>query len=444
MLSIVYQSEVNEASTVASSQAGFSTTALGAVVVRNVDFGLTAGTDYTTDADGSGITCVTGSAGCKSGAVLKISYDRLYLDEDVSGRKRSHPGVASAPFVQRPYVPCTAAYRAPTTTASGYLGGTGQVRGGRSTILAFAQGEESFTDTNGNGLYDFGEPFDDLTEAFLDVNEDGVFGDADSGGLGAFRDHANPTCYGPDQPLSTTNPPLNACFQEYGDEDVFIDFNNDTLFNAGNGIYNGILCPKAISDRTDTCNNGTDPCDQATEQYCTRKLVNIRKSIVVLSAGSAAYMGIRESSSGEYMGEMDLSGDPAFGFDAFQNVTTNDGVVLASGADFTVGYGDSQVAPRIGETVYLRASSGGVTVDVGDKFGARLPTGTTISVASISCGIANVPNQTVFNSSGLGMTNVAIGLNIPASPTSVTGSVTVTATTPFGVLTTGDFTCSVN
>lgn len=48
----------------------------------------------------------------------------------------------------------------------------------RYTILATAIGEESFTDSNGNGYYDAGEPFGDLAETFLDANENDVFDSA--------------------------------------------------------------------------------------------------------------------------------------------------------------------------------------------------------------------------------------------------------------------------
>ena len=43
--------------------------------------------------------------------------------------------------------------------APAYFGGLGQPYGGRSTIIAYAVGEESFIDTNGNEEYDFGETF---------------------------------------------------------------------------------------------------------------------------------------------------------------------------------------------------------------------------------------------------------------------------------------------
>lgn len=44
---------------------------------------------------------------------------------------------------------------------------------GRVTILAYAQGEESFDDLNTNNTWDRGEPFRDLGDAFVDNNENG-------------------------------------------------------------------------------------------------------------------------------------------------------------------------------------------------------------------------------------------------------------------------------
>ncbi len=48
-------------------------------------------------------------------------------------------------------------------------------RDGWSTLLATTIGEEAFTDANGNGLYDAGEPFVDLGEPFIDRNDNDVF-----------------------------------------------------------------------------------------------------------------------------------------------------------------------------------------------------------------------------------------------------------------------------
>jgi hypothetical protein len=73
-------------------------------------------------------------------------------------------------------------------------------KAGRFIIMAYAIGEESFTDLNGNGLADAGE-FTDTTEAFRDDNFNGV------------RDSNEP----------------------------FIDFNGDGIFSTGDGLYNGVL-----------------------------------------------------------------------------------------------------------------------------------------------------------------------------------------------------------
>ncbi len=42
------------------------------------------------------------------------------------------------------------------------------------TLIAVTAGEEGFTDINNNGVYDQGEPFDDLPEPFVDMNDNGT------------------------------------------------------------------------------------------------------------------------------------------------------------------------------------------------------------------------------------------------------------------------------
>lgn len=46
---------------------------------------------------------------------------------------------------------------------------------GRVTVTAYALGEESFVDLNGNNAYDLGEPFQDLGSVFKDRNFDGSY-----------------------------------------------------------------------------------------------------------------------------------------------------------------------------------------------------------------------------------------------------------------------------
>lgn len=50
-----------------------------------------------------------------------------------------------------------------------------------NTITAWTSGEETFTDTNGNGLFDDSDTtFEDKEEPFVDANRDGVFNSGDT------------------------------------------------------------------------------------------------------------------------------------------------------------------------------------------------------------------------------------------------------------------------
>ncbi|MBD3648596.1 MAG: hypothetical protein HUJ31_14345 [Pseudomonadales bacterium] len=417
-------------------------------VETNLDVALVEDTDYTVDDDGSGITCEAASATCIDAATLKISYDRAWLDEEGDGTGGTHPipnpGAATAPYTTISNVPCLGAFRERDQDASGFYGGMGQLYGGRSTVLLYAQGEESFVDSNANGQYDLGEPFVDLTEAFHDMNEDGVYGNPDSSG--DIRTTASPNCYGPASPIKNANTPQDEiCYQIGGDEEEFVDFNADGQFNAGNGIYNGTLCPKEVSDRTDTslsCNNADDPCT-STDQFCTRTLLHIRQQIPILLSGSGAYMGIRDAATGEYITAVDLNATSG-AFTAFSDVTANNGLVIPAGTEFTVGYGDTQVRPGIGEAVLLTSGSGSVIVDISDRYNGTLPAGTSVAVTSGTdgCAIQNSPGTTVPSYSGIGFTQIFISLGQPENPAIGSAPITTTVSTGLAAPTQTAFTCS--
>lgn len=111
---------------------------------------------------------------------------------------------------------------------------------GRVTILGFAQGNESFTDLDGDGYYDTADGFPtnyDYAEAFLDINEDGL------------RD-------------STT--------------EAFVDFNQDHSFTAKNGIYNGVLC-------------------KTEGPACTKSGITVRASQVVVMSSRTLVLDITET-----------------------------------------------------------------------------------------------------------------------------------------------------
>lgn len=58
---------------------------------------------------------------------------------------------------------------------TGSLGGTRNPRDGVVTLLAIARGSEAWTDLNDNGVRDDNEPFTDLAEPFLDVDDNGTY-----------------------------------------------------------------------------------------------------------------------------------------------------------------------------------------------------------------------------------------------------------------------------
>ncbi len=111
---------------------------------------------------------------------------------------------------------------------------------GRIAILAYAIGEESFTDKNGNGWFDIGELVDlnndstDLPEAWLDVNEDRV---------------------------RNTNEP-------------FIDFNNNGNYDGRDGKFNGVSCDDLTVGRSVPGSCGSP------------KSVHVRGHAVVIFSGS--------------------------------------------------------------------------------------------------------------------------------------------------------------
>lgn len=86
---------------------------------------------------------------------------------------------------------------------------------GRVTILATAIGEEFFTDTNRDGFWESGEPFEDLGEPYEDDNENGTFDSL-----------------------------------EY-----YLDYNHDGQWDGPSGSFVGITCTGSTA--SDTCTTKT-------------------------------------------------------------------------------------------------------------------------------------------------------------------------------------------
>lgn len=181
---------------------------------------------------------------------------------------------------------------------------------GRASVLITLPGDESFTDLNGNGQYDAGEPFQDLGEAFRDDNEDG----------------------------------------RYQLGEPFLDRNGNGLRDEGNGVYDGILCNSA-------------GCRQNSE-------VDVRAETVIVLATSAANITLAPpvlqldelSPRGLSIDVSDLNGNlPAAG--STIEVSTSNGEIIGD-TSFTVGNSNARGPLRL-QTLLIgdgEPSSGVLTV----------------------------------------------------------------------------------
>ncbi len=88
----------------------------------------------------------------------------------------------------------------------------------RATIMAYAVGHESFYDRNGNGIFDAGDDFDDMPEAYLDADEDGAY-----------------------------DPTANS-FSYF---DAFFDYNVNGSFDQPDGLFNGYPCNDTLRCSSD-------------------------------------------------------------------------------------------------------------------------------------------------------------------------------------------------
>lgn len=197
---------------------------------------------------------------------------------------------------------------------------------GRVTVLATAIGEEFFTDTNRDGFWESGEPFQDLGEPYEDDNENGTF----------------------DSP-------------EY-----YLDYNKNGKWDGPSGSFVGITC------------TGTDP-----SSTCTTHTLEIGAShLLIMSTagasvtfvgatgftGSFSGMSIPHGSTGSITFNVaDLNGNPIAAGSTITIVADSSvGVVSSSTGSFTEGcataVGGQQWTSFV--TAASAAGSGTITIEV--------------------------------------------------------------------------------
>jgi hypothetical protein len=221
--------------------------------------------------------------------------------------------------------------------------------GGRATVHAYAIGEETFSDLNGNGYFDSEDFFDDLfdiPEAFIDNNEDGTFGGKD--------------CSDGTDPCSRDN--------STGDEfEEFVDFDGNGTWTTQNGLYNGLLCRE----------------EDETAGLCSRQLVNVFQNQEIVMSGDEAFFRLVtyaddcSAITGVTATEVRVNSDPT------------SPLVLSSTGQRMCGVNSIDLTEATG------TNSVGLTVFIADVYNNPLPVGSEVTIASEN-GILTGTNSYIF------------------------------------------------
>jgi hypothetical protein len=263
---------------------------------------------------------------------------------------------------------------------------------GRVTVLAYALGEESFVDANGNNRFDADETFTDLGDPFrndravTDTNAAGVDDTYTSGN--AVRVAGEP----------------------------FIDTNGNGSWDAaGNGIYNGVLRAAGVGSG-DT--------------------VHLRRSLVMVLSNSTANISLLDQQ---------VNNAPTIGTLALSQCVTGTKFVNET-RTFRFAIRDNN--PTVFANNRLAAHPG----DAGwlfDRPGNPLPAGSTIRFSTSNGSLLSAETAVVQNSiapdSGNWVYTVQLAsdasqdLVLNCSNTITGGSLNITVTTPGGVVTTASY-----
>jgi hypothetical protein len=257
---------------------------------------------------------------------------------------------------------------------------------GRVTVLAYAVGEESFNDMDGDGLADLApvnEMIDangnstDMGEAFADYNENGI------------RDLIAGT----------------------GNLEPFVDFNNNGVFDLPDGKYNGTLC----NDVTGSSSPGT---------CAVSRSIDVRRNFPIVFSGS----------------------DPVFLFSTPSVNLGNCAPGTSASVVVTITDVNGNIMPA-GTTVNFSATNGTITsaptnFTVPNSTACLANSGPGYSIGPVPAGFvcpgsSAVPLGSAPLSYSVSLTSNATLSGSPAVCTNpiASGSLTVTVSTPKGVVT---------
>jgi len=302
----------------------------------------------------------------------------------------------------------TTGERAPADQTAGVTVTGRNDRFGRSTVVAYLLGEESFTDQNSNNMFDTGELFADMPEVFIDLNESGV------------RDATF-------NPPTSIDPDTNAAWQAIGNE-LHIDSAGGTVgvYDTENTFYDGTLCNSA----------GINDCVN---------LINVRKSNVIVSATDQLRFYVFQSSgfddsSLEYI-EQGTHAAPTPPSTALNTVLHG---ISVGGVQLGVNNTTSPYNPTLTTVSDIDftglATSASLVVYVSDLNGNAPPSGTTLNFNCSACDVAAGSSGTTANSTEPQTFNVTLAFNDSDDD----GVFTVEYTLPNGATFGGDFSIVVD
>jgi len=257
---------------------------------------------------------------------------------------------------------------------------------GRVTVLAYALGEESFSDTNGNNRYDAGEAFTDLGEPFLNIR---AITDANANSTSDARANTEP----------------------------YIDSNGDGAWNAtGNGVYNGVL--------------------QTVPSIGNINTVHVRQSLVMVMSNSTAAISLLEALPPTGLALARCTSGTQFVNDARTfhfAIRDNNPTVFPA----------NRMAAHAGDPLWLFDRPGN-PLPAGSKISFNTSNGLLSGFADGTASVT-VPNTAAVDSSAwvytvqLASDAAQDTASLRCTNTIATGALTITVTTPNGTVTTASF-----
>ncbi|WP_017445701.1 Ig-like domain-containing protein [Gayadomonas joobiniege] len=310
-------------------------------------------------------------------------------------------------------------------------------RQGRVSVLAYSKGEESFVDANANGIYDAGETFYNLGEAFLDDNADGLFCGqqnesspmpAPAGPATAFDIDNIVFAPGVEQTLCIktasygVNAGENYIYLGAADEE-FIDLNNDGQFNPeldeNQHLFNGLSCT------VENENNG----------ICSRNLVHIRDGAEFVTSGQTAYVRVLDSNNQEvntvYLNAdtfTDCNGNGVW--DASVNETVIGADCNNDGDQFDTDVAEPLIRDNNGNGRWDASHTEILSVYITDVNNNPMPAGTSVTFNTDNGVLIGSPNSEFLETASLLPSVFSVGLKPESDGNEVfTGNLTLTVST---------------